>query len=346
MRVAAFLLAVGMAGIFAQGVWASSPADRYRLQTGVGHEGPSEQEVLAEFHPESGDAQAAFVFPPDDRRPIGDTTQPLWRTISLVEAFDRFNHFQWSCSGVFLNDNVILTAAHCLYSSGNYTWSVKIFPGAAPDGPPFGFATGYTLAVPIGWADGPGKTDLTGQATLSPFDWGIIVLSSDAFHGRLAPYPVMADASDSFFASAKTMIGTAGFPGDKPLGSMWATDSFDYFVDDLYLYSRLDIFEGQSGSPVFAITDEAFFIFSVVSVGGPVANISVRFTPPVLAALKKYCTDLGCSIKTYTWVDSTPTPKASPTATRTPTSTPTTPPTPLPSAVHTYHAAAILLSKD
>ena len=72
------------------------------------------QVALSEWGAGSG-ASAATVFPPDGRTAVPDTTQPGWRAIVYLRMYDG-DAFVGSCSGSMLSDNVVLTAAHCLYS--------------------------------------------------------------------------------------------------------------------------------------------------------------------------------------------------------------------------------------
>ncbi|MEO8540784.1 MAG: trypsin-like serine protease [bacterium] len=348
MRTRLFIPFVGLLVTFSvMGLrpWSAAASDPLSMLTADAHAGPEEQLVLDDIARAQREVTAATVFGTDDRVQIQDTTGPLWRTITFLLIYDRSNQLIGSCSGVFLNYNVVLTAAHCLYSGGSYEWSIVAAPGANAQGPALGLATASQLAIPNGWADGAGKLPSGTPHEASQFDWGLVTFSGDPFHGALAPYPFMAHADDSFFDAATTMIGTAGFPGDKPFGSMWAADSFEYFVDDTYLFTRVDIYPGQSGSPIFAIDDDDFFIFSVVSAGNDYANRSVRFTPPVLNALKSYCTQLGCSIKTYLWVGEQPGPSPSPSPSPAPTATPPSGPV-VPESARKYRVAAPFLSRD
>ncbi len=327
--VAGVGLAVGSLSLNLQNAAGSPSEPGLEMVTWEAGSAPNHDLVLGDIKDRQDRVGAAHVFPPDERFRISDSTGSGWRTITLLLFYDQSEELVGECSGVFLNYNVVLTAAHCIYSDGEYAYSVVAAPGASEDAPEFGLADAAFLAVPNGWADGPGEDPPGVPATPSQFDWGIVVFEGDPFGGQLGPYAFMAHAEDEFFNAPSTFIGTAGFPGDKPFGSMWAAESLEYFVDETYLYTLMDIYPGQSGSPIFAIDDTDFFIFSVVSLGGPVANLSVRFTPPVLNALEEYCEELGCTVNTFTWVpDETPVP--SPTPTATPTSTPTPTTTPLP----------------
>ena len=297
------------------------------------------EELIRAAMAESGDAGAATVFPPDDRIRVYDTTQPIFRTVAHLAIFDRNSRLVSQCSGTLVAVNVVLTAAHCIYWSGSYAGSVLVIP--AENWPSWPYGTGFSIkfAVPTGWAQGVGKEDPDLPHPPSKFDWGIVVLNSyDWSDVVMRPYPIIAHAPDSFFQNPQVGLVTAGYPGDKPVGTMWWTavgrDEFELDAD--FLYTTADIYSGQSGSPIWAVSPNSAFILSVVSGGNQYFNRSVRFTPPVLTALESYARDLGASLTTYiipgdspaptpTW---TPTRAASPTYT--PTATPTRAATPSP----------------
>ncbi len=298
---------------------------------------PAEAQALADqFFAELATGSAARgVFPPDERYPVVDANLPLIRTISLVILYVGNQPIGY-CTGFMVNPTVMMTAAHCLYAGGRFFDRLLVIPAYNGESyGPFGVAASSKMVVPRGWAEGKGAR-VPNPAIPDEFDWGIAVVDNPPWGRALEPYPYLADAPDSFFTSGAVDLFTAGYPGDKPVG-MWWTTSREFVVTPTMLYTRMDVWHGQSGSPIYAISGNLGFIFSVVSSGDDNWNFSVRFTRPMLAALETYCRPFGCVLLTFTLPEGaglpaspTPTPTRTPTATPTPTRTvpPTFTPTP------------------
>lgn len=290
-------------------------------------------ETMATF---SNASAAAGIFPPDERQRMRDANLPFIKTIALVVIYTG-NQYAGHCTGFFATPVVMVTAAHCLFSNGRFFDRVVAVPAYNGETyPPFGMASSWKMVVPRGWAEGRGAL-VPNPSIPDEFDWGIVVFDSPPWGQALEPFPYLADAPDSFFARPDVELFTAGYPGDKPVG-MWWTSSREFVVTPTMLYTRMDMWFGQSGSPIYAISNDIGFIFSLVSSGDDNWNFSVRFTRPMLSALETYCRPFGCVLLTFTVPEGAglgPSPTPTPTPTMTPTPTRTVPPTPTPTPTAT-----------
>jgi V8-like Glu-specific endopeptidase len=261
------------------------------------------------------------IFGVDNRERVTPTTSHPWRTISAIEGgfSGQYSH----CTGTFIGPNVVLTAAHCLYRHDvGWSESQMVVPGIdTVDNWPFGYGFAQHGWVPQEWI-------LTGDFA---WDWGLLVMP-DSSLGNTVGWMDIGLYSTQTLQSPNFNPMTAGYPGDKPLGTMWVTSEPSFLsVNDAFLINRLDAYPGQSGSAVWSTHDELIagvFAFETTQFNG-----ARRINEMVVASLLNVCDQLNCS---FSYViegqspDPTPTPTPSPTPTTEPTPTQTPPSDPTP----------------
>lgn len=238
----------------------------------------------------------ATVFGIDDRVQVTETRRPGFRSLALLVGSTAGGE-DYSCSGTFLDFNVILTAAHCLWVHGSWANSIHVIPAANGADAPFGGAYASSLSIPSGYSRFVGSTPEEISADAIAFDFGLIFLKDGPFGMSLAPYLPLATLADDYFVQSDLSIGTAGYPADKPRGTMWYARTASATMDSRLLYTLLDEAPGQSGSPIFTVdkrTGGPAYVISIVTEATAPNNRSVRITDAVITILQQYCADLGC----------------------------------------------------
>jgi V8-like Glu-specific endopeptidase len=180
----------------------------------------------------------------EDRVRITDASDYPYRAIGLlVSTFA--NGDTMGCSGTLIGPSTVVTAAHCVYNHDAGGWIASGFfvPGATDD---------HTALV--GTFDIANVNILKGfidnyqsnYGDVMPWDLAEIELASDAGN-QLGWLGFRVDDAADF---AATMIG---YPGDKPLGTMWSVtcDIPAKYFGDLNFIHTCDSWPGSSGSSMY-----------------------------------------------------------------------------------------------
>jgi V8-like Glu-specific endopeptidase len=216
---------------------------------------------------------AETVHGPDDRKQITNTSVYPWRAIAslLITAAD---NSQWIGTAWFVSPRTLITAGHCIFIKGSgvpgrdgWVKSVRVMPGRNGSSLPYGSVTSTTFHSVNGWTNNGDQN----------FDYGAIVLPTPlgdtvGWFG----YGVYSDAD-----LQATTGNIAGYPGDKPSGTMWYDARKIASVNSRKVYYNIDTAGGQSGAAVYRIKDGKRFAFAIHAYGGATTNSGTRIIQAV-----------------------------------------------------------------
>ncbi len=213
------------------------------------------------------------VHLPDDRRQITSTANHPWRMTAslLITAKD---DSRWIGTGWFIGPNTLITAGHVVYiydktRPERHGWvkRIEVMPGRNGSELPYGSASAEVFHSVIGWTeDGNHEYDYGGIKITSNLgsvvgSFGFGVLSRDELLG--------------------TTGNLAGYPGDKPSGTLWYDSNRIASVTSRKVYYDIDTAGGQSGAAVYRIQSGERTAFGIHAYGGATTNSATRITTPV-----------------------------------------------------------------
>ena len=211
----------------------------------------------------------------DDRVRIRSTTRIPWRMICQL-IITRADGRKSRCTGWFIGPRTVMTAGHCVYShsAGGWAKQIEVIPGMDAGSQPYGAQTGYSFRSVKGWTSG----------RKVGYDYGAIILPNNTLGNRVGWFGF---ANLSASSLRNLLVNNAGYPGDKPFGTLWFNAGRITKVTTRRLYYMVDTAGGQSGSPVWRYRNGKRHAVGVHAYGG-CPNKSTRINSQVFANMKAW----------------------------------------------------------
>lgn len=213
----------------------------------------------------------------DNRVKIANPAVYPWRATAslLITAAD---NSQWIGTGWFISPRTLITAGHVVHIKGSgvagrdgWVKRIQVMPGRNGASLPYGSVTSTVFRSVTGWT-GSGNQD---------FDYGAIILPTPL--GNTTGWLGFGNYTDADLLA--TVGNIAGYPGDKPAGTLWYDARRIASVTARKVHYDIDTAGGQSGAAVYRVVGGNRFAFAVHAYGGATTNSGTRINAQVFANL-------------------------------------------------------------
>lgn len=253
-----------------------------RRETGDETDGATELDETAFSAIEQQLETLEVVIGRDDRKRITNTKVNPWKKICHLKIQTATGKFYLG-TGFFIGPRTIVTAGHCVYihSQGGWAKQITVTPGRNESQTPFKSYTATSFRSVKGWVKDKSRS----------YDYGVIILPQDA----AIPSEIGAFGFGSYPDQLlrKKKLNTAGYPGDKPSGTMWFHGRKAKAIDSRTITYDIDTAGGQSGSAVWILGDGKRIVVGIHTNGALSGNSATRITKPVFENLKRWRTEGG-----------------------------------------------------
>lgn len=223
---------------------------------------------------------AEIVHGADDRVRIANTAIYPWRAIASLLITARDNS-QWIGTGWFIGPHTLATAGHVVYIKnsgvpGRDGWvkRIVVMPGRNGSSLPYGSVASSNFRSVVGWTSSGSEN----------YDYAAIILPNNL--GSTTGWFGYGSYSDATLKGK--IVNIAGYPGDKPSGTLWYGSNRIASLGSRKVYYDIDTAGGQSGAPVYRIINGSRYGVAVHAYGGATTNSGTRITKPVFDNYKAW----------------------------------------------------------
>lgn len=228
--------------------------------------------------------QLEVVIGTDDRVQITNTLALPWRHLCHLKI-RAANGKMFLGTGFFIGPRTIITAGHCVYLHGQGGWprDILVTPARNADKEPFGKVTSTSFRSVKGWVNHKSRD----------YDYGAILLPRQSRIGKMTGSFGYGCYPDAYLRGKR--LNTAGYPGDKPAGTMWFNARHVKDLQARVITYDMDTAGGQSGSAVWILnrTTGKRTVVGIHTNGASGGNSATRITRPVFDNLRKWHAEGG-----------------------------------------------------
>ncbi len=230
------------------------------------------------FEPDEVTRTRDIIGDEDDRVPVSDDKPHPWHSVVRLEI-TRQDDTIVGGTGWFASPTVILTAGHCVYDRHSEDLAAR---GWAKQMAVYLHGSTTPIITSIirttkGWKNCGDKR----------YDYGAVVLSDLLTDG---PEPYHCKVLGSMDLKDKE-ARIAGYPQDKPTGSLWEAQSKIKRVETEELLYDIDTIPGESGAPVLMTNGEQVFVVGLHHWGAGSShglNRGIRLTDKLVENIEQW----------------------------------------------------------